>query len=214
MRPEEATMLGMILAIVLSGPCDSYADHIPILEGNVENARRWNPQDVPSHEEQLRAGRARLRACEEAVKAGEQRKREEELQLEKAEADRAARERDVEQRRKDVSVMRTAHSARLCVLEQDRKKALDEIAKETKYAKLAGVVNLSALQELKARVRGDDEKMAAARKFFGQVKPVPCKDPTVAEVARCIEGRLESCSEKALQVAEVLLPEELRIGAE
>lgn len=207
-------MIGMMLAFVLTGPCDSYADHIPILEGNVENARRWNPQDVPSHEEQLRAGRIRLRECEEAMKARARREREEELQIEKAEADLAARKDEVEQRRKDVSIVRAAHSARLCALEQDRKKALEEIAKETRYAKAAGVVNLSELQELKARVRGDDEKIAEERKFFGRVKPLPCKDPTVAEVARCIEAHLEGCSEKALKVAEVLLPEEFRIGAE
>lgn len=89
----------------------------------------------------------------------------------------------------DLVSLRIVHSAGLCEGAEGRAAAKTEIAKETAYAKRAGVINLSKLESLKNELRQNDEAIAAAKSGLKShaLKPMPCSSAEVALLRTCLD---------------------------
>lgn len=89
---------------------------------------------------------------------------------------------------RDPAVVRTFNSLMLCRALDDRRTALREIGIEKKYAKKAGAINLSKLEELKSDLREADEQIADARAALksASAKPLACSSSQVTELSECI----------------------------
>lgn len=84
------------------------------------------------------------------------------------------------------------YSASLCWYQQDRRASLIEIARERKYAKMGGVIDLRNLHEQQEAVSRADRGSAAAKAALRKLRlaPLPCSEPLVGALARCLESRL------------------------
>lgn len=78
-------------------------------------------------------------------------------------------------------------SAELCGWQSLRKDTLDEIAKQKKYSRAGGVVNLKDMADLQGFLREADEGIEAAhaRSKRLALKMLPCSGRRVAEIAAC-----------------------------
>jgi len=136
--------------------------------------------------EQARAAQAE----KEAARAEEQR-----------EFDRLTEERskaDLE-RQRDPKIMSIAASAQLCWAMDERAEALKAIAEEQRYAKRAGVVNLSSLQTSKTDLREAEESIASNKAIMKKQKwaALSCKDPLVVSVKKCLPADVLDVRQKA-----------------
>jgi len=123
-----------------------------------------------------------------------------------AEATRAEREQESAERRKadiakqhDPKVMSTLASAQLCSAIDDRTEALKSIAEERRYAKQAGVANLTSLESFKNDLREADQTIANNRAVMKKQKwtALSCKEPLVVSIKDCLEARVLDVGEKA-----------------
>jgi hypothetical protein len=89
--------------------------------------------------------------------------------------------------RANTLAVRATWSSWLCYGKAARDAAMAAIAKEKKYSRIGGVVNLSRLSQLQDDVRAADEKIDQARAGLRQAhaKPFPCSHPGVAAFVEC-----------------------------
>jgi aminopeptidase N len=86
---------------------------------------------------------------------------------------------------------RTIYGAIFCIDKKVRADAIAEIAKEKKYAKLAGMIDKVKLYKLQQTVRSADEHEATNRREFAEYKglsPAPCTDATVKKLIACSQS--------------------------
>lgn len=108
----------------------------------------------------------------------------------KAEADAAASDERIGKIRSDKKQMALVFGAILCGIDFQRRQALEEIAKEKKYARLGGMVDKVKLYNLQRQVRFADERAAGVREklkqpIYAGVKPVACASKDVQRVLVC-----------------------------
>jgi hypothetical protein len=91
--------------------------------------------------------------------------------------------------RADPKAWQVLHSARLCWYQGSRSEALGVIAKERKYARVGGVVDMRIIHDAQDALRRDDEGIAAERKELARLraKPLVCGDQTVAALSQCLD---------------------------
>lgn len=105
-------------------------------------------------------------------------------------------ERLVEQRKRlpaiqrDKKQMAVVLGSILCALDFGKRQALDEIAKEKKYAKVGGVINKAKLYAQQQRIRRADEQTKIVRDkmknpLYAGVVPLQCKSEKVQHVLHC-----------------------------
>ena len=112
---------------------------------------------------------------------------------EQAQADGEA---ELNELRADPKSVRTIWSAELCSAQAARSTALAAIAKERKYARIGGAIDLRRMRDLQDDVRAADDRIEAAKAGLKQVKasPVACKSPKVAHLVECarqVEGGVD-----------------------
>lgn len=142
----------------------------------------------------------RRRALDEVVRRGEEeaaRKRSERLAADEARGAAEWAKKDDERRigalavkmRSDRHVQQIVQTLAICGGDEARRQALAAIAKERRYSKQAGVVNLSLLEALKEDLRQADDQIAAARTALKSVggKPTSCRHPDVALLSTCVD---------------------------
>lgn len=83
-------------------------------------------------------------------------------------------------------------AAQLCAYASARKQCLAGIARERKYATLAGVVDKAKLYRYQEQARQIDEKVAELRAWMrgpfkngGSLRVLPCSTPLAARLTRC-----------------------------
>jgi hypothetical protein len=129
-------------------------------------------------EREVRLERAR------AKPAGALRPEERRLLTEEAAAD--ARAREAIERRRDLRFRRPALSAQLCLAERDLARLRQEQQAEDRLAGVGGDRN--RIYFLRGEMRRLDEVAGEARGALGRAGgPLPCSEPRVAEVARCLD---------------------------
>lgn len=89
----------------------------------------------------------------------------------------------------DPKVIQLVKSRAICVAMDDRKEALDSIATEKRYAKKAGVVSLSDLQQYKEDLQSADTRIADAKSEIAEagLKPIGCREKSMAAFLECID---------------------------
>lgn len=87
-----------------------------------------------------------------------------------------------------ANLRRLALSAELCMVKQDRAKALSELARERKYSRLGGVVRIKTVADLQDAVRAADDRETKAKEQLHLEKftAVPCSDKTVITFYQCL----------------------------
>lgn len=91
--------------------------------------------------------------------------------------------------RADPKAWQVLRSARLCWYQRSRAEVLGVIAKERKYSRVGGVVDLRLLHDAQDALRRDDEGIATERREFGRLKlrPLPCGDQAVSSLSQCLD---------------------------
>lgn len=136
------------------------------------------------------------RAAQAARKAEQARKqRELQVQLAAREAAEAERERIAAEHSRDPKWMRPVLSATLCRQVARRAEAKAELARSLKYSREAGgAVTLEDAEHLRFwrdYLRSADEREANAKQRLRSLRltPLPCREPTVAHLSRCLGER-------------------------
>lgn len=95
---------------------------------------------------------------------------------------------DTEQDKVYAHVRRLSLSAELCIVKQERSKAIAELAKERKYSRLGGVIKLRTVSDLQDQVRSADDRETKAKEQLRleYTTALPCKDKVVAPLVRCL----------------------------
>jgi len=107
-------------------------------------------------------------------------------------AEAAARERDIDlAEEKEWAV--PAHSEEICRWTGRRQEAVQEIAKEKKYARYGGVVDKRAIYEQQTAIRDADEIIAKHRDRLKDLRtrPMPCRHPFVQSIQTCFHEELQ-----------------------
>ena len=88
----------------------------------------------------------------------------------------------------DPKVIRPVASAFLCVYQEKRKEAMDEIAVEKKYARIGGAVSLAKLYALQQDVREADRYISEFRGLLKawRISALSCQK--VFDLTACIQG--------------------------
>lgn len=107
--------------------------------------------------------------------------------------------------KRDPASQRAALSASLCWYQNDRKESFAAIAKERKYARIGGVVDVKALHDWQDDIRRDDDgiKLITGRLRGLKARALPCDEPSVSALTEClspvlggvIEGVPEHCKQ-------------------
>jgi hypothetical protein len=117
--------------------------------------------------------------------------RPEERRLLAEEAAAQARAREAIERRRDARFRRPALSAQLCQAERDLGRLRKEQEAETRLAGVGGDRN--RLYFLRGEIHRLEEVASDTRAALGRAGgPLPCSEPRVAEVARCLDLGPES----------------------
>lgn len=133
-----------------------------------------------------------LRRCQERVKAEEERRKRDAAETARVEAEKAAaeaaRRARVQARVADPKWVSPLFSSLVCSAKRDRDRAVAEIAKERKYGRIGGVVDLQEIHDWQGAVREADERLARHR---GEAKRrgarlLPCTDKLVGVLAQCV----------------------------
>lgn len=144
----------------------------------------------------VRLTRPRLEALQHQLdecKARAARKAEEQAARDAQEEARAKDAADKQARldamQEDPKLMEMAISLTICVLQDERRSALTEIATEKKYARIGGYENKAKIYGLQQRIRKADELIAEERKnlasWKGRAKLWACTDKVVRGLLLC-----------------------------
>lgn len=114
----------------------------------------------------------------------------------------------VDRFRSDKVTQQIVQTLSLCDANARRANALIEIAKERRYSRRAGVVDLRSLQDQKDALRDADDSAAAAKRelrHFG-VKPLSCSNRSVGLLEICVndDGQGDGCTTEQMRSAVVL----------
>jgi hypothetical protein len=188
---------------------------------SIDLARRQMPDDEKARmRDQLKAAREESDRLQEvarectrvAAKAAREefarRRAEEAAQAREAEARRLAEHQAaqqkiaehralVEQRLQDREWMRPVLSALRCEYIADRKGALADIAKEKKYSRIGGVVDLRSLHFLQESIRRDDDALAGVGERLAKlhVSALACSDASAKLTLSCRHAIAHECDE-------------------
>ncbi len=154
-------------------------------------------QDKVAHLEEAQPGCVAAAQAEQeqkaaAIEAARVQKEQERLAKEKAdklaeEQREAARDRQA-LLAQDPKARRAVYSAEICWFQSDRQEVIAAIAKERRYSKIGGVVDMKYLYERQEAVRRDDDAIANMRAELKKerVGALPCSDKLVAALTPCM----------------------------
>lgn len=89
--------------------------------------------------------------------------------------------------RNDPTILRAFLSANVCGGQEEQEAARKEIAKEKKYSRIGGSIDLRAMHDLQDRLRSADERIEKNKAALKQrkLKPYACTDNNVKQVMVC-----------------------------
>ena len=99
--------------------------------------------------------------------------------------------------RSDPKIVQLAYSGLLCGWTDDYNAAIHEVGEYHKAAKIGGVLDLGEVNRWQDEALRARRHQATARAELKQakLKPLPCKDPTVAKIAHCITDEVRGAAE-------------------
>ncbi len=99
--------------------------------------------------------------------------------------------------RSDPKIVQLAYSGLLCGWTDDYNAAIHEVGEYHKAAKIGGVLDLGEVNRWQDEAMRARRHQATARAELKQakLKPLPCKDPTVAKIAHCITDEVRGAAE-------------------
>lgn len=91
-------------------------------------------------------------------------------------------------RKQDKKFMRVVYSASICRLQEERREALADIAREKKYARIGGVIDKRAIYDSQMVIRGTDEVLLDVRAEMRSMRigPLGCGDKRVRALVPCL----------------------------
>ena len=148
-------------------------------------------EDLQQRQQQRQQEQADLQTDYESMQSSPEaiaRKKQEEAAIERRGALRVKRDEEDLEIAKNPQTIRMILSIDLCSDEAERANTVKEIAKDRRYSRAAGVVNLSDREELKTTLRDADEAIAADRSRLKRMAlaPIACSQPDLKQVWGCI----------------------------